>query len=504
MLQSATALHTFAAALAAGMERGRAPLRVGLDRALPASGGPAGHLQSSFVTGHALSQPVPGWSHKGIARHDARHSPATTLARHARLPPTLRCVGEPCEQYISGRFATGYRATIGADFITKSVPHHSSPDETVTLQLWDTAGQERFSSLSSAFFRGADAAILLFDANKSEMLQSLVRWWADFREKAPVPDEDLQDFCCVVVGNKIDLARDTPPVSEADVEHLIDELVPPPSPPLAPILSVAPIPETDTDEDAMTTPIAAPGTPPSKSIDITARRPRRSLRSVSRSRSRSTVFRGGTVGTMTATRTIYHTPSRSVFDLFESALSSPAHTTISMLARSASPPSSSTVSSAGLDRALHASGGPAGHLQSSFAPQDPSSRASAALPRCAAESGTPAAIIIPKLHDQLHGSLSLAEPLSSCAQSCCCDEALRRVAQHAMGLATHICSGKRAQQVVQRLGVFKTPSSPGSGSWNVEGAIVASGVGHSLGLDAHNVLSASQLRASVIVAHSHA
>lgn len=39
-------------------------------------------------------------------------------------------------QYISGRFTTGYRATIGADFITKSVPHHSSPDESVTLQIW--------------------------------------------------------------------------------------------------------------------------------------------------------------------------------------------------------------------------------------------------------------------------------------------------------------------------------------------------------------------------------
>lgn len=39
-------------------------------------------------------------------------------------------------QYISGRFTTGYRATIGADFITKSVPHHSLPDESVTLQIW--------------------------------------------------------------------------------------------------------------------------------------------------------------------------------------------------------------------------------------------------------------------------------------------------------------------------------------------------------------------------------
>ena len=202
----------------------------------------------------------------------------------------------------------------------------------------------------------------MFDVNQPETLHALVRWWADFREKAPVPDEDLQDFCCIIVGNKIDLARDTPRVSESDALQLIDELVPPQSPPTLPVLSVAPIPEAETDEDTMPTPIAAPSTPPTKSIDIMARKPRRSLRSVSRSRSRSTVFRGGTVGTMTTTHTIYHTPSSSVFDVFESALSSPARTTMSMMSTgSSSPvrspsysptraprrqPSSSTVSSA--------------------------------------------------------------------------------------------------------------------------------------------------------------
>ena len=53
----------------------------------------------------------------------------------------------------------------------------------------------------------------------------------------------------------------------------------------------------------------------------------------------------------------------------------------------------------------------------------------------------------------------------------------------------------------QRLGIFKTPTSPGSGSWNSEEAILASGVsaaffphglGHSLGLDVHDVPSASK------------
>lgn len=53
----------------------------------------------------------------------------------------------------------------------------------------------------------------------------------------------------------------------------------------------------------------------------------------------------------------------------------------------------------------------------------------------------------------------------------------------------------------QRLGIFKSPSSPNSGSWNSEEAILASGVsaaffphglGHSLGLDVHDVPSASK------------
>ncbi|KAJ6486295.1 P-loop containing nucleoside triphosphate hydrolase protein, partial [Mycena vulgaris] len=108
-------------------------------------------------------------------------------------------------QYISARFSTSYRATIGADFITKTLPPSTPDGEPVVLQIWDTAGQERFSSLASAFFRGADAAVLMYDLTAPETLQALTNWWAEFRAKAPVADADLRGFCVVVVGNKLDL-----------------------------------------------------------------------------------------------------------------------------------------------------------------------------------------------------------------------------------------------------------------------------------------------------------
>ena len=44
-------------------------------------------------------------------------------------------------KYISGQYSMGYKATIGTDFISKSVPHYQNPEESVTLQIWVRAQQ---------------------------------------------------------------------------------------------------------------------------------------------------------------------------------------------------------------------------------------------------------------------------------------------------------------------------------------------------------------------------
>jgi len=52
-------------------------------------------------------------------------------------------------QYVNKKFDNRYKATIGADFLTKELEVEGT---LVTLQIWDTAGQERFQSLGSAFY----------------------------------------------------------------------------------------------------------------------------------------------------------------------------------------------------------------------------------------------------------------------------------------------------------------------------------------------------------------
>lgn len=242
-------------------------------------------------------------------------------------------------QFISGRFTTGYRATIGADFITKTLPHYAIPDESVTLQIWDTAGQERFSSLSAAFFRGADAVLLLFDVNQPATLDALTKWWADFKDKAPVHDDQTDKFCCVFVGNKTDLTpKEDTRISELQASRFIDELIPPRETPPTPDIthfppsrdpspSIPPLQLNDSAIDSQTQSIDI-GSPSHHQHHNHIHRGRQ--KRSSRSGSRSTQFRGGTIGTMATGHSIYHTPTSSLFDSFESARASPVPTSASV------------------------------------------------------------------------------------------------------------------------------------------------------------------------------
>eukprot|EP00607_Mallomonas_marina_P004646 CAMPEP_0182427166 /NCGR_PEP_ID=MMETSP1167-20130531/15086_1 /TAXON_ID=2988 /ORGANISM="Mallomonas Sp, Strain CCMP3275" /LENGTH=209 /DNA_ID=CAMNT_0024609169 /DNA_START=111 /DNA_END=740 /DNA_ORIENTATION=- len=106
-------------------------------------------------------------------------------------------------QYVNKRFTSQYKATIGADFLPKEV---MIDDKLVTLQIWDTAGQERFQSLGVAFYRGADACILVYDVTTDSSFEHLDSWRDEFLAQANPRDPD--NFPFVVVGNKVDKEAD--------------------------------------------------------------------------------------------------------------------------------------------------------------------------------------------------------------------------------------------------------------------------------------------------------
>merc|ERR1711861_28066 len=103
-------------------------------------------------------------------------------------------------QYVNKKFNAQYKATIGADFLTKEV---TVDDRLVTMQIWDTAGQERFQSLGVAFYRGADCCVLVFDVNVAKTFDNLDSWRDEFLIQAGPRDPD--NFPFVVLGNKIDV-----------------------------------------------------------------------------------------------------------------------------------------------------------------------------------------------------------------------------------------------------------------------------------------------------------
>mmetsp|Transcript_35067 Transcript_35067/g.81857 ORF Transcript_35067/g.81857 Transcript_35067/m.81857 type:complete len:198 (+) Transcript_35067:91-684(+) len=115
-------------------------------------------------------------------------------------------VGKTCivVRYVEGRFSAGSMSTIGASFMIKKM---TLGDVRVTLQIWDTAGQERFRSLAPMYYRGAAAAVLVFDVGRRESFLKAQEWVAELKKHADV------DCVLAIACNKSDLAADQRQVS---------------------------------------------------------------------------------------------------------------------------------------------------------------------------------------------------------------------------------------------------------------------------------------------------
>ena len=110
-------------------------------------------------------------------------------------------------QYCEKKFQENYIMTIGSNFAIKSLKLDNA---NVRLQIWDLAGQQHFSFVRPPFYRGASAAIYVFDITRRESFEHLDEW----KEEV---DTVLADKPFVIVGNKIDLS-DERVVSKKEAE----------------------------------------------------------------------------------------------------------------------------------------------------------------------------------------------------------------------------------------------------------------------------------------------
>lgn len=83
-----------------------------------------------------------------------------------------------------------------AAFLTQTL--HVDGD-TMKFEIWDTAGQERYHSLAPMYYRGANAAVIVYDITSIESFERAKKWVTELDKQAQ------PDIVIALVGNKTDL-----------------------------------------------------------------------------------------------------------------------------------------------------------------------------------------------------------------------------------------------------------------------------------------------------------
>ncbi|KAJ0601220.1 putative small GTP-binding protein [Helianthus annuus] len=115
-------------------------------------------------------------------------------------------------RFAKNEFNLESKSTIGVEFATRSI---RVDDKIVKAQIWDTAGQERFGvllfvsfwdlnllryrAITSAYYRGAVGALLVYDTSRHVTFENVERWLKELR------DHTDSNIVIMLVGNKADL-----------------------------------------------------------------------------------------------------------------------------------------------------------------------------------------------------------------------------------------------------------------------------------------------------------
>ncbi|EEF34153.1 ras-related protein RABA5a [Ricinus communis] len=115
-------------------------------------------------------------------------------------------------RFARDEFYPNSKSTIGVEFQTQKMDINGKE---VKAQIWDTAGQERFRAVTSAYYRGAVGALLVYDISRRQTFDSVGKWLNELHTHSDM------NVVTILVGNKSDL-KDAREVSTAEGKALAE------------------------------------------------------------------------------------------------------------------------------------------------------------------------------------------------------------------------------------------------------------------------------------------
>ncbi|CAN6816010.1 hypothetical protein HID58_055779 [Brassica napus] len=116
-------------------------------------------------------------------------------------------------RFTRNEFCLESKSTIGVEFATRTTQVEG---KTIKAQIWDTAGQERYRAITSAYYRGAVGALLVYDITKRQTFDNALRWLRELRDHAD------SNIVIMMAGNKSDLNH-LRSVAEEDGHNLAEK-----------------------------------------------------------------------------------------------------------------------------------------------------------------------------------------------------------------------------------------------------------------------------------------
>ena len=100
------------------------------------------------------------------------------------------------KRFVQNSFNLNTQSTVGVEFFSNN---YYVNDKLIRIEMWDTAGQERYKSITSAYYKGAIGALIVYDVTNISSFKNVDRWFYEIKDFA---SKDIQ---VIMIGNKTDL-----------------------------------------------------------------------------------------------------------------------------------------------------------------------------------------------------------------------------------------------------------------------------------------------------------